>query len=104
MSKEKINSLKQQLKQFGFNESFTKDNYNIISHLLNDFIKSQSENISLKEEINLLNQKNKILLESENIKNKFCEQIKILNNDKKNLLKQIKELKEELRKKNKEKK
>jgi hypothetical protein len=103
MSKEKINSLKMNLKQFGFNEPFTKDNYNIISHLLNDFIKSQSENIALKEEIKLLTQKNKILLESDNIKNKFSEQIKILNDDKKKLLLQIKELKEELNERNKDK-
>ena len=78
MSKEKKNSLKIKLKQFGFNDPFTKDNYNLISHLLTDFIKAQSENISLKKEINTLNKKNKSLLESENISDKFCEQIKVL--------------------------
>ena len=103
MSKEKINSLKIKLKQFGFNDPFTKDNYNLISHLLTDFIKVQSENISLKEEINILNKKNKSLLESENIKDKFCEQIKILTTDKKKLMLEIKELKEELEEKRKDK-
>ena len=71
MSKEKINSLKIQLKQFCFNDPCTKDNYNLISHLLTDFIKEQSEKISLKEEKNILNKKNKSLLESENIKDKI---------------------------------
>ena len=95
MSKEKINSLKIKLIQFGFNEPFTKDsyNYNLVSHILSEFIKTQTENISLKEEINILNKKNKSLLESENIKEKFCAQIKVLNEDKKKLLWEIKELK-----------
>ena len=105
MSKEKINSLKIKLVQFGFNEPFTKDsyNYNLVSHILSEFIKAQTENISLKEEINILNKKNKSLLESENIKEKFCAQIKVLNEDKKKLLWEIKELKEDLDEKKKDK-
>ena len=63
MSKEKINSLKIKLKQFGFNEPFTKDNYNLISHLLTDFIKLQSDNISLKEELNIIKKQNISLLD-----------------------------------------
>ena len=103
MSKDKISSLKTKLKQFGFTEQFTKDNYNIISHLLTDFIKIQKENISLKEELNIIKKQNISLLDSDKIKNKFAEQIKILINDKKKLALEIKELKEELEEKNKDK-
>ena len=103
MSKEKINSLKLRLKEFGFNESFNKDNYPLISHLLNEYIKLQSENISIKKEINILKQKNISLLDSNNIKNKYSEQIKILLEEKKKYISEIKELKEQLNEKNKEK-
>lgn len=103
MSKDKISSLKTKLKQFGFTEQFTKDNYNIISHLLTDFIKIQKENISLKEELNIIKKKNIFLLDSDKIKNKFAEQIKILINDKKKLALEIKELKEKLEEKKKDK-
>ena len=100
--KETINSLKIKLKQFGFNEPFTKDSFNLISHLLSEFIKTQKENISLKEEINILKKQNISLLDSDNIKNKYAEQIKILIDDKKKILARINELKENLEEKNKE--
>ena len=100
--KETINSLKIKLKQFGFNEPFTKDSFNLIFHLLSEFIKTQKENISLKEEINILKKQNISLLDSDNIKNKYAEQIKILIDDKKKILARINELKENLEEKNKE--
>ena len=53
MSKEKMNSLKIKLKQFGFNELFTKENFNLISHLFSEFTKLQTENIFLKDEKNI---------------------------------------------------
>ena len=105
--KDTINSLKLKLKQFGFNEPFTKDSFNLISHLFSEFINTQKENISLKEEINVLKKQNLkkqniSLLDSENIKNKYAEQIKILIEDKKKILARINELKENLEEKNKE--
>ena len=102
MSKEKMNSLKIKLKQFGFNEPITKDNFNLISHLFTEFTKLQTENISLKEEINILKKQNLSLLDSNEIKNKYAEQIKILIEDKKKILSKIKELTENLEEKNKE--
>ena len=102
MSKEKMNSLKIKLKQFGFNELFTKENFNLISHLFSEFTKLQTENIFLKEEINILKKQNLSLLDSDAIKNKYAEQIKILIEDKKKILSKIKELTENLEEKNKE--
>jgi hypothetical protein len=35
----KINALKEKLKAFGFDESFNKENFDLINHILNDFNK-----------------------------------------------------------------
>ena len=60
--KDTINSLKLKLKQFGFNEPFTKDSFNLISHLFSEFINTQKENISFIYKIKIKCQKKKQLI------------------------------------------
>jgi len=113
----KINVLKEKLKAYGFNESFNKENYELLNHIINDFNKILFSFKTIKKDKEFLEEKNKILEEQiETLKdqvnslsdrNKFQDklvsQVQILREDKKRLMSEINELQQEMNDKNKDK-
>ena len=100
MSQEKMLKLKSKLKELGFQESFTKENYNLISHIIIEYQNLKEKNILSEKEMALLRRQIKALSDIDMINTKLSSQIKILNETKKNLLNKIKELNDELEEKN----
>ena len=107
---DKISNLKKKLKTYGFNEPFDEASYELINHIITDFNKLVFSFKSISNEKKTLGEKNKILenqiqtlklqIESLIDKNAIDNKIEIKLNsqleEKKKLLSEINELKQEI--------
>ena len=70
MSQEKMLKLKSKLKELGFQESFTKENYNLISHIIIEYQNLKEKIILSEKEMALLRQQIKALSDIDMINTK----------------------------------
>ena len=113
---DKITALKNKLMIYGFNEPFSEENYDLVNHIISDFNKVllsfkslekektffEEKNNILEEQIGTLNQQIDTLLERNKLQEKLESLILTLNEDKKKLVEEVNELKQEISDKNKD--
>ena len=107
---DKITALKDKLITYDFNEPFSEENYELVNHIISDFNKVllsfkslekkkaffEEKNKMLEEQIGTLNQQIDALFERNKLQEKLESLILTLNEDKKKLMEEISELKQEI--------